>query len=45
MKPEIHKDEGYRFMAAAFEVYNDPGREQTAKNSPDRTGLAYISED
>ena len=25
MKPEIHKDEGYRFMAAAFEVYNDRG--------------------
>src|SRR6266496_612463 len=24
-KPEIFKDEGYRFMAAAFEVYNDRG--------------------
>lgn len=25
MKPEIFKDEGYHFMAAAFEVYNDRG--------------------
>jgi GxxExxY protein len=25
MKPEIYKDEGYRFMSAAFEVYNDRG--------------------
>jgi GxxExxY protein len=25
MKTEIHKDEGYRFMSAAFEVYNDRG--------------------
>ena len=25
MKTEIHKDEGYRFMGAAFEVYNDRG--------------------
>jgi GxxExxY protein len=25
MKSEIYKDEGYRFMAAAFEVYNDRG--------------------
>jgi len=25
MKPEIYKDEGYRFMGAAFEVYNDRG--------------------
>ena len=25
MKTEIYKDEGYRFMAAAFEVYNDRG--------------------
>ena len=25
MKPEIYKDEGYKFMAAAFEVSNDPG--------------------
>ena len=25
MKPEIYKDEGYQFMAAAFEVYNDRG--------------------
>src|SRR5215469_4980626 len=25
MKPEIYKDEGYKFMAAAFEVYNDRG--------------------
>ena len=24
-KPEICKDEGYRFMSAAFEVYNDRG--------------------
>jgi GxxExxY protein len=24
-KPEIYKDEGYRFMSAAFEVYNDRG--------------------
>ena len=32
-------------MTAAFEVYNARGREQTAKNSPDRTGLAYISAD
>src|SRR5438552_17907420 len=23
--PEIYKDEGYRFMDAAFEVYNDRG--------------------
>ena len=25
MKPEIYRDEGYKFMAAAFEVYNDRG--------------------
>ncbi len=25
MKPEIYKDEGYKFMSAAFEVYNDRG--------------------
>ena len=25
MKQEIYKDEGYQFMAAAFEVYNDRG--------------------
>ena len=25
MKPEIHKDEGYKLMGAAFEVYNDRG--------------------
>ena len=25
MKPEIYKDEGYKFMGAAFEVYNDRG--------------------
>ncbi len=25
MKPEAYKDEGYKFMAAAFEVYNDRG--------------------
>ncbi len=25
MKPEIYKDEGYKFMAATFEVYNDRG--------------------
>jgi GxxExxY protein len=25
MKPEIYKDEGYRLMGAAFEVYNDRG--------------------
>ena len=25
MKLEIYKDEGYKFMAAAFEVYNDRG--------------------
>jgi GxxExxY protein len=25
MKPEIYKDEGYRLMSAAFEVYNDSG--------------------
>src|SRR5258708_18769373 len=25
MKTEIYKDEGYRFMGAAFEVYNDRG--------------------
>jgi len=25
MKPEIYKDQGYKFMAAAFEVYNDRG--------------------
>ena len=25
MKAEIHKDEGYRFMDAAFEVYNYRG--------------------
>src|SRR2546423_7773026 len=25
MKSEIYKDEGYRLMAAAFEVYNDKG--------------------
>ena len=25
MKPEIYQDEGYKFMAAAFEVYNDRG--------------------
>lgn len=25
MKPEIYKDEGYKFMGAAFEVYNEIG--------------------
>ena len=25
MKPEIYKDEGYRLMGAAFEVYNEMG--------------------
>src|SRR5262245_48363615 len=25
MKPEIYKEEGYKFMGAAFEVYNDRG--------------------
>jgi GxxExxY protein len=25
MKTEVYKDEGYRLMAAAFEVYNDRG--------------------
>ena len=25
MKTEIYKDEGYQFMSAAFEVYNDRG--------------------
>ncbi len=25
MQREIYKDEGYKFMAAAFEVYNDRG--------------------
>lgn len=25
MKREIHRDEGFRFMGAAFEVYNDRG--------------------
>ena len=25
MKPEIYKQEGYEFMGAAFEVYNDRG--------------------
>src|SRR5437867_7889778 len=25
MKTEIYKDEGYRFMSAAFEVYNNRG--------------------
>jgi GxxExxY protein len=25
MKPEIYKEEGYKFMAAAFEVYNERG--------------------
>jgi GxxExxY protein len=25
MKPEAYKDEGYKFMAAAFEVYNERG--------------------
>ena len=25
MKPEIYKDEGYRLMGAAFEVYNQEG--------------------
>jgi len=25
MKPEIHKDEGYKLMGAAFEVYNEQG--------------------
>ena len=25
MKPEIYKDEGYKFMGAAFEVYNQRG--------------------
>jgi GxxExxY protein len=25
MKPGIYKDEGYKFMSAAFEVYNDRG--------------------
>ena len=25
MKMEIYKDEGYEFMGAAFEVYNDRG--------------------
>ena len=25
MKPEIHREEGYRLMGAAFEVYNNRG--------------------
>lgn len=25
MKQEVYKDEGYKFMGAAFEVYNDRG--------------------
>jgi len=25
MKPEIYKDEGYKFMGAVFEVYNEQG--------------------
>ena len=25
MKPEIYKDEGYKLMGAAFEVYNEQG--------------------
>ena len=25
MKAEIYKDEGYQFMAAVFELYNDRG--------------------
>ena len=25
MKPEIYKDEGYKLMGAAFEVYNELG--------------------
>ena len=25
MKPEIYKDEGYKLMSAAFEVYNEQG--------------------
>lgn len=25
MKPEVHKDEGYRLMGAAFETYNERG--------------------
>ena len=25
MKPEIYREEGYKFMGAAFEVYNDRG--------------------
>lgn len=25
MKPEVYKEEGYQFMGAAFEVYNDRG--------------------
>ncbi len=25
MKPEIYKNEGYQFMAAAFEVYSNRG--------------------
>ena len=25
MKPEIHKDEGYKLSGAAFEVYNEQG--------------------
>ena len=25
MKPEIHKDEGYKLMGAAFDVYNEQG--------------------
>lgn len=27
MKPEIYKDEGYKLMGAAFEVYNEQGME------------------
>jgi hypothetical protein len=25
MKPEVYKDEGYKLMGAAFEVYNERG--------------------
>ncbi len=34
MKAEIYKDEGYKLMGAAFEVYNEQGYGLTERPQP-----------
>jgi GxxExxY protein len=48
MKPEIYRDEGYRMMGAAFEVYNDRGYgmaeeiyQESLEIELDLRGIAY----